>query len=159
MRFRVLAWLAFAAALIALVVVVRASSETRAGAASAAAARDYWVIEYRRRWRLERRDGRARAATIRALRASLRAVPRPSRLEAQFMCLHRFEGPWDDAGAPYFGGLQMDVDFMAAYGRPYLDAWGTANHWPVSVQIAVAMRGYLERGFQPWPVTRRACGL
>ncbi len=119
----------------------------------------YWITEFRRRWKAERRDSRARAATVRALRRSLRAVPYPHRLEQQFMCIHSFEGRWDDAGAPYFGGLQMDRDFQLAYGRPYVEAFGWADRWPVSVQIAVAIRAYLDRGFAPWPNTRRMCGL
>lgn len=39
------------------------------------AARDYWVREYKRRWREERADGKARARTIRRLRAQLDRDP------------------------------------------------------------------------------------
>jgi hypothetical protein len=77
-----------------------------------------------------------------------------------FMCIHRFEGSWTDPGAPYYGGLQMDWTFMNTYGSDYLRAWGTADHWPPAVQIAVAMRAYLSgRGFYPWPTSARLCGL
>jgi hypothetical protein len=76
------------------------------------------------------------------------------------MCIHRFEGSWTDPGAPYYGGLQMDWTFMNTYGPDYLKAWGTADHWPPAVQIAVAMRAYLSgRGFYPWPNSARLCGL
>jgi hypothetical protein len=77
-----------------------------------------------------------------------------------FMCIHRFEGSWTDPGAPYYGGLQMDWTFMNTYGGDYLRAWGTADHWPPAIQIAVAMRAYLSgRGFYPWPNSARLCGL
>jgi len=94
----------------------------------------------------------------RALKADL-ALPGPSSLERSFMCIHRFEGSWTDPDAPYYGGLQMDLEFQRTYGPEYLRAWGTADHWPVSVQIAVAIKAYLTRGFNPWPNTARDCGL
>jgi hypothetical protein len=81
-------------------------------------------------------------------------------LAQDFACIHRYEGSWTDPGAPYYGGLQMDWSFMSTYGAEYLRAWGTADHWPPSVQIAVAMRAYLSgRGFTPWPTSARLCGL
>lgn len=77
-----------------------------------------------------------------------------------FLCIHRFEGSWNDSGAPYFGGLQMDLGFMRSYGRSFLKAWGTADHWPPFVQVAVALIAKLSgRGFYPWPNTARSCGL
>lgn len=76
-----------------------------------------------------------------------------------FLCIHRYEGNWNDPNAPYYGGLQMDWNFMRAYGAEYLRRWGTADHWPPSVQIEVAIRAWRDRGFQPWPTTRRMCGL
>jgi hypothetical protein len=84
----------------------------------------------------------------------------PQSLVKAFICIHRHEGAWNDAGAPYYGGLQMDWSFMSAYGGEYLRAFGTADHWPPGLQIAVAIRGYLAgRGFAPWPVSSRRCGL
>ena len=83
-----------------------------------------------------------------------------SSLERKFLCIHGFEGSWTDPNAPYWGGVQMDLEFMKTYGPEFYRAWGTADHWPVSVQIAVAMRAYLSgRGFHPWPNTARYCGL
>ena len=70
-------------------------------------------------------------------------------LEAAFLCIHQHEGSWRDQGLPYFGGLQMDLDFQRAYGRDYLRYFGTADRWPMSVQLAVAIRGYISRGFRP----------
>ena len=41
----------------------------------------------------------------------------------------------------------MDLDFQRAYGRDYLRYFGTADRWPMSVQLAVAIRGYISPGF------------
>ena len=80
--------------------------------------------------------------------------------ERAFLCIHSYEGAWNDPNAPYYGGLQMDMSFQRTYGREFLDAWGTADNWPISVQMAVAMRAYLSgRGYNPWPNTRRYCNL
>ncbi len=82
-----------------------------------------------------------------------------------WMCIHSHEGSWTDSGAPYYGGLQMDYGFQSTYGSEYLARFGTADHWPVAVQIEVARRardgyhGYGARGYGPWPNTARACGL
>ena len=104
-------------------------------------------------------------AWVRSLQATIRR-PSPTRahwLERAFTCLYRYErgrGGWQtNTGNGYFGGLQMDMSFQRAYGGRYLAALGTADRWPVSVQIAVGVRGWIERGFGPWPNTRRACGL
>jgi hypothetical protein len=80
--------------------------------------------------------------------------------ERAFLCIHSYEGAWNDPNAPYYGGLQMDMSFQKAYGPEFLAAWGTADNWPISVQMAVAMRAYLSgRGYGPWPNTRRYCNL
>lgn len=105
---------------------------------------------------------RKRAVTIRVLRHSLHAGIRlgASGLERAFLCIHRFEGSWTDRGAPYFGGLQMDGSFMAAYGGPFLSRFGHAGQWTPAMQLATAERAYLSgRGFGPWPNTSRRCGL
>lgn len=80
-------------------------------------------------------------------------------LESAFECIHRYEGSWSDSGDPYWGGLQMDWSFMRAYGAPFLRAFGPANRWPRSVQLAVAIEAWTSRGFGPWPNTRKECGL
>jgi Transglycosylase-like domain len=81
-------------------------------------------------------------------------------IERAFLCIHEHEGSWRAAtGNGYYGGLQRDLDFQRAYGREFLSHYGTANHWPMSVQLAVAIRAWLSRGFGPWPNTRRMCGL
>jgi hypothetical protein len=70
------------------------------------------------------------------------------------------EGSWTDANSPYYGGLQMDMSFMQAYGGSLLRHKGTADHWTPLEQIWVAERAYESgRGFYPWPNTARWCGL
>lgn len=118
---------------------------------------------YKNRWLDEKHDGKLRARSIRRLRAANRARLHLGAhgLERAFLCIKQFEGAWTSAtGNGYFGGMQMDRDFMRSYGAPFYEAWGTADRWPAGVQLAVAMRAYLSgRGFGPWPNTRRMCGL
>jgi Transglycosylase-like domain len=107
--------------------------------------------------RQERTIKRDRRATRRALR---RSPAGGHWIERAFLCIHEHEGGWRAAtGNGYYGGLQMDRSFQRAYGREYLAAFGTANNWPMSVQLAVAIEGWTRRGFSPWPNTRRRCGL
>lgn len=120
---------------------------------------EWWAREYRR-------EHTRRVALERQLAGQRRslAVHQPSygtsALERDFLCIHAGEGAWTDPDAPYYGGLQMDMEFQRTYGPEFLRAFGTADHWPVSVQIAVAIKAYLSgRGFYPWPQTARACGL
>ena len=83
----------------------------------------------------------------------------PPRLK-DWLCIHHYEGSWTDPNAPYYGGLQMDMSFMAAYGGRLLRTKGTADHWTPLEQIWVAERAYTSgRGFYPWPNTARWCGL
>jgi hypothetical protein len=65
------------------------------------------------------------------------------------------------SGGAYWGGLQMDVDFMHTYGADMirLHHGGLADTWTSVEQITVANRALQTRGFQPWPNTARACGL
>jgi hypothetical protein len=104
---------------------------------------------------------RRQARIIRKLRHSLRAsVDTTGGLARAFLCIHSFEASWTDAGGRYWGGLQFDAGFMSTYGGSFLRAWGTADHWPAFVQVAVAENAYLSgRGFSAWPTTARLCGL
>jgi hypothetical protein len=78
----------------------------------------------------------------------------------QWLCIHRFEGAWNDPNPPYYGGLQMDLGFQRTYGRQLLATKGTANHWTPLEQMWVAERAHRSgRGFYPWPNTARYCGL
>jgi hypothetical protein len=78
----------------------------------------------------------------------------------QFMCIHHYEGAWNaNTGNGYFGGVQMNKGFMAAYGSYLLKTKGTADKWTPLEQIWVAEHAYPSRGFGPWPNTSRSCGL
>ena len=80
--------------------------------------------------------------------------------EAAWRCIHRFEGPWTDPGAPYYGGLQMDLGFQRRYGGYLLRKKRTAERWTPLEQMWVAERALRAgRGFYPWPNTARYCGL
>jgi hypothetical protein len=77
-----------------------------------------------------------------------------------WLCIHRHEGAWRDDGAPYYGGLQMDIGFQQRYGHALLRAKGTADHWTPLEQMWIAEKAYRAgRGFYPWPNTARYCGL
>ena len=77
----------------------------------------------------------------------------------EWMCIHHYEGSWDDPNSPYYGGLQMDEEFQKTYGMELYRAKGTADHWTPFEQMWVAERAYKTRGFYPWPNTARYCGL
>jgi hypothetical protein len=79
---------------------------------------------------------------------------------AEWRCIHRGEGPWTDPNSPYYGGLQMDLSFQRTYGPGLLRRKGTADHWAPYEQMWVAERAVKAgRGFYPWPLTARGCGL
>ncbi len=101
---------------------------------------------------------RHRLEHARAARYALEAIP----YRAAFLCIaeHESHTTWTiSTGNGYYGGLQMDRGFMAAYGPELLSRKGTADHWTATEQIAVASRAVASRGFHPWPNTARACGL
>lgn len=77
-----------------------------------------------------------------------------------WLCIHRFEGSWQDGSDPYWGGLQMDRGFMSHYAPRQLLRRGWANRWTPLEQMWVAERAHRSgRGFGPWPNTARSCGL
>jgi hypothetical protein len=114
-------------------------------------ARPFDTLLAKRRWQ-------ARRWYAKAVRARS-AGQRPPHLAA-WRCIHRWEGPWDDPNAPYYGGLQMDLAFQRTYAARLLRRRGTADHWRPLAQMWVAERALRAgRGFYPWPVAARRCGL
>lgn len=91
-------------------------------------------------------------------KAAFRHAQHPPNLSA-WLCIHHYEGSWRDAGAPYYGGLQMDLSFQRSYGGWLLRRKGTADHWTALEQIWTAVKARRLRGFYPWPNTARFCGL
>jgi hypothetical protein len=95
-------------------------------------------------------------AYARRVRTSARRVPN----RFAWLCIHRYEGPWNDPDSPYYGGLQMDVAFQRVYGRYLLRRKGTANRWRPLEQMWTAEKARRSgRGFHPWPNTARRCSL
>jgi hypothetical protein len=107
---------------------------------------------------LERRRWRAQAWRLKAVAARW-AGRRPPHLQ-EWLCIHGYEGSWRDPNAPYYGGLQMDLTFQRQYGARLLQRKGTAEHWTRFEQMWVAEHAHRAgRGFYPWPLTARRCGL
>ena len=103
------------------------------------------------RWRARHRRYRA-------------ALARRAPILAGFRCIHHYEGPWDavsDSDPTYYGGLQMDRAFEAAWGADVLRSSGgaDADTWSAHDQLMVAMRADRRLGYAPWPNTAAACGL
>jgi hypothetical protein len=93
-----------------------------------------------------------------------RAYARREPVLENLLCIHSYEGSWDAVSATvptYYGGMQMDATFEAAYGADVLAYRGGAhaNLWPKHDQLMVAYRGYKVRGYTPWPTAAAACGL
>jgi len=78
---------------------------------------------------------------------------------ADWMCIHHWEGAWNDRGGLYWGGLQMSITFQERYGGWIYKRKGTADHWTPLEQIWTAENALKTRGFWPWPNTARMCGL
>jgi len=98
----------------------------------------------------------------RLLRSKILNYTTPVKHSTEWGCIHRGEGAWNDAtGNGYYGGLQMDRNFERQYGADMLVRYqGDANLWTPRDQMIVAERAYESgRGFAPWPMTARACGL
>jgi len=70
------------------------------------------------------------------------------------------EGAWNaNTGNGYYGGLQMDESFARTYGGWIFVHHGFPHQWKPATQLLVAYRGWLDRGWYPWPNTARMCGL
>ncbi len=101
--------------------------------------------------------GEARAWHERAVKAR-QVATHPPHLRAWY-CIHHREGAWNDPNAPYWGGLQMDMNFQQAYGPWLLKHKGTADHWTPLEQIWAGVRAWKVRGFEPWSTSAHACGV
>jgi hypothetical protein len=101
----------------------------------------------------------ARATWEQRAKKARRTAKRPPHYD-EWLCIHRYEGAWNDPNAPYYGGLQMDMSFQRAYGPHLVRAKGTADNWTPLEQMWVAEKAHASgRGFHPWPNTARFCGL
>lgn len=120
----------------------------------------YWYAAehhpHARPWLKRRVAWRHRARLVAALPIP---PPWPPAWLRAALCVHHHEGAWNDAGAPYWGGLQMDMSFQAAYGGEFLRRYGTADRWPPRDQLLTAWRAWRVRGWSPWPNTAAMCGL
>jgi hypothetical protein len=119
------------------------------------------VVALAHQLRVERGRFRSEMARLRRLLRQARTSPVYYRSPRQWAweCIHRYEGAWNDPNPPYFGGLQMDMNFQRAYGPEFLRRYGTADRWPPGAQMLAADRAWRVRGFSPWPATARLCGL
>ena len=96
--------------------------------------------------------------------------------ESQLMCIHGYEGSWNDTRNPkYKGGLQTDIYFEATYGPNLVRKYGgyiavdSAGHhyavgghsdlWTPLEQMWAAENAIRSRGFSPWPYTAHECKL
>jgi len=91
--------------------------------------------------------------------SSFASTGRTDYVTSGLLCIHQYEGSWTDPNGPYYGGLQMDYNFMEAYGGAFLRRWGTADHWPIWAQLQAGRNAVAVRGWNPWPTTRHFCGL
>lgn len=105
-------------------------------------------------------DVTAKIAVWKQVAAEVRRRAQNPPHKREWLCIHRYEGAWNDPNPPYYGGLQMDLGFQRTYGRQLLATKGTADHWTPLEQMWVAERAHRAgRGFYPWPNTARYCGL
>src|SRR5262245_29707476 len=77
-----------------------------------------------------------------------------------WLCIHRYEGRWNDPDAPHCGGLQTDIGFQRTSRGPLPRRKGTADNSTPLEQMWVAEKAHRSgRGYYPWPNTARYCGL
>ena len=110
-----------------------------------------------------RKDANARGHTIRRLQhAQLTASAHFFNWLAAADCVHSKESiHWNaHTGNGYYGGMQADTSFQRAYAPDLIRRYGGWAHtWPWYAQLQMAYRGWLFRGWAPWPNTARRCGL
>ena len=98
------------------------------------------------------------AVTLWKRRAAVahRRAQAPSRHWISSSAFTTTRGSWTDGGGPYYGGLQMEIWFHAAYGRSLLRTKGTADHWALLKNIWLEEKVGESRRFYPWPNTTRS---
>jgi hypothetical protein len=78
---------------------------------------------------------------------------------SQWLCIHHYEGAWNDPNAPYYGGLQFaDSTWRRNGGLRYAPY---AHYATPLQQMWIAESAWRESGgsFSQWPNTARWCGL
>lgn len=136
----------------------RSSSRAARPALPVAAARDYWRHEFRRRWLVERRDGRLRANTIRALRATLRSTTSGVPLWPWTAVANCESGQRWSLDALHDGGIQFHPGTWAAYrpaGYPLHAYEATPFQQVVVGELVLAAQGWR----RAWPDCSRKLGL
>lgn len=159
---------------LALAFTITAQAQTKPAisttVSAASSARVVALRDAARKWESLTGLPRARTRTTPGTPRSLRFWRRRTRAVERFasnpphkrgwLCIHHFEGSWQDSGDPYWGGLQMDRGFMRTYAPAVLLRRGWANRWTPLEQMWVAERAHRSgRGYNPWPNTARYCGL
>lgn len=115
--------------------------------------------------RQSEKNSEARGRTIRRLQsAQLTASAHFFTWLGNADCIYRHERGADgwatNTGNGYYGGVQADRSFQTTYGPDLIRRYGGWAHtWPWYAQLQMAYRGWLFRGWNPWPNTSRACGL
>ncbi len=148
-----------------------------------------WQVKGKQRRKLctkARRSLTVHTARIKLVQQKLQALQGELGNIRDWLCIHNGEGDWEDGGDTYWGGMQMDLDFMEAHGRDMLAKYGKPrgvtgpngweNPWTPREQVIVAQRAKQgirtslddgrivfwqdrPRGYNPWPNTARDCGL
>lgn len=77
----------------------------------------------------------------------------------EWLCIHSYEGAWNDPGAPYYGGLQFASSTWERNGG--LRYASSADQATPLQQMWIAESAWKESGgsFSQWPNTARRCGL
>ncbi len=77
----------------------------------------------------------------------------------QWLCIHSYEGPWNDPSSPYYGGLQFSHSTWERNGGHRFAP--EADQATPLQQMWIAESAWHESGgsFSQWPQTARWCGL
>ena len=78
---------------------------------------------------------------------------------AEWLCIHHFEGAWNDPNEPYYGGLQFSSSTWERNGGHRFAP--QADQATPLEQMWIAENAWTESGgsFSQWPNTARYCGL